>query len=156
MNLYLIQHAEAKREDEDPERHLSEKGLNDIKKVASFVSKQMNIQMKNIMHSGKTRAKETAQVLCDYLKPPEGIKEIDGLEPMADPSIWMNRLTETKEDIIIVGHLPHLSKLSAGLLCQDENKKIIDFRMAGIVCLKKDETEIWSVQWMVIPHMVGN
>jgi phosphohistidine phosphatase len=34
--IYLVQHAEAKREDEDPSRPLSEKGLQDIK-VASYV-----------------------------------------------------------------------------------------------------------------------
>ncbi len=38
MFLYLVRHAEAKREEEDPARPLSEKGLEDITKVASYVS----------------------------------------------------------------------------------------------------------------------
>ncbi len=39
MFLYLVQHAEAKREEEDPLRPLSENGLRDIKKVAFHVSR---------------------------------------------------------------------------------------------------------------------
>ena len=31
MFLYLVQHAEAKREEEDPQRPLSEKGIKDLK-----------------------------------------------------------------------------------------------------------------------------
>ncbi len=153
MNLYLVQHAEPKRKEEDPQRPLSEKGKADIRKVADFVVKHMGIRVKSIMHSGKLRARQTAEILAEYLNPPEGIKEVEGLEPLADPSIWVNRLIETQEDTMLVGHLPHLMKLSSYLLCQDVNKKIVDFRMGGMVCLSRDES-IWSVQWMVIPEIL--
>lgn len=154
MNLYLVQHGEAKKKEEDPQRSLSEQGWTDIRKVASFIAKQTNIQVRNILHSGKTRARQTAETLAEYLNPPEGIKEAERLEPLADPSAWVDRLAESKEDIMLVGHLPHLSKLAAHLLCQDENKKIVEFQMGGIVCLGKDESDIWSVRWMVIPQIL--
>jgi len=38
MFLYLVQHAEAKKEEEDPARGLSEKGLQDIKKMAAYAA----------------------------------------------------------------------------------------------------------------------
>lgn len=154
MNLYLVQHAEARQKEEDPERPLSEKGRTDIRKIAVFISENADIQVNSIMHSGKTRAQETAEVLAEYLNPPDGIKEVEGLNPLDDPMIWVRRVTETKEDIMLVGHLPYLIKLSTHLLCQDENKKTVDFRMGGVVCLKRDESGGWSVRWMVIPEIL--
>ena len=156
MNLYLVQHAEAKAEQEDPQRPLSDKGQADIKKVAAFVSQQKTIQVKTILHSGKTRAQQTAEALAQFLKPSEGIKRTEGLEPMADPSTWAALLADAKKDIMLVGHLPHLSKLAAQLLCQDPNRKIIDFQMGGIACLSRDESGAWSVRWMVVPGMLAS
>ena len=155
MNIYLVQHAEPKKEEEDPQRPLSEKGRTDIRNVAAFVAKHKNIRVNSIMHSGKTRARQTAEVLTECLNPSEGIKEVDGLKPLDDPSIWVKRLSEMNEDVMLVGHLPHLSKLSAYLLCQDENKTIIDFQMGVIVCLCEDESGIWSIRWIVTPQILA-
>ncbi|MCL4500363.1 MAG: hypothetical protein M1438_00725 [Deltaproteobacteria bacterium] len=39
MLLYLVQHAEAKSEAEDPQRDLTAKGLRDIQKTAAYLGK---------------------------------------------------------------------------------------------------------------------
>ena len=155
INLYLVQHAEAKSEQEDPQRPLSDKGRADIKKVAAFVAQQKTIQVKTILHSGKTRSQQTAEALAQFLKPSERIKQTEGLEPLTDPSTWAARLADANEDIMLVGHLPHLNKLAAQVLCQDANRKIIDFQMGGIACLSRDESGTWSVRWMVVPGMLS-
>lgn len=155
MNLYLVQHAQAKQKEEDPERQLTEKGQVDIRKVAAFIAEQADIQVGSIMHSGKTRARQTAEVLAEHLNPPDGVKEADGLEPLADPSIWVEKLAGEREDVMLVGHLPYMSKLTAKLLCRDEEKMVVNFQMGGIVCLTGDESGIWSVCWMVIPQILG-
>ena len=54
---------------------------------------------------------------------------------------------------MFVGYLSHPMKFSSYLLCQDVDKKIVDFRMGGMVCLSRNES-IWSVQWIVIPEML--
>lgn len=154
MNLYLVQHGEAMSKEEDPSRPLSEKGREDVRRVAAFVAEQMKIQVASILHSGKARAQETAQILAEYLSPPEGIMMTEGLEPLADPSIWAERLSKTEEDAMLVGHLPHLSKLSALLLCQNEEKKVINFQRSGIVCLEREESGLWSINWMIIPSLL--
>jgi len=151
MNLYLVQHGEAKPKEEDPSRPLSEKGREEVRKVATFLAEHMKIQVTSILHSGKTRAQQTAQTLAEHLNPPEGIQMTEGLEPLAEPSIWSERLAKTNEDLMLVGHLPHLSKLSAYLLCQDEEKKVINFQRGGIVCLERDELGLWSIEGMIIP-----
>ncbi|MBE0425373.1 MAG: phosphohistidine phosphatase SixA [Nitrospirae bacterium] len=152
MFLYLVQHAEARKEEVDPSRPLSEKGLEDIKKMASYLS-QLNVRVHNIFHSNKLRAKQTAEALSGAFKPAKGITEVDGLAPLDAPEIWAERLKDVPEDIMLVGHLPHLSRLASLLLSGDANKNIVSFKMAGVVCLKRGEDETWSMQWMLIPDM---
>jgi len=155
MKVYLVQHAEALPKEENPERPLSEKGQADIRKVASFVSEHWKISVNSIVHSGKTRAQQTAEILAKYLNPSEGITGSDGLDPLADPVHWKNRLNSSEEDIMVVGHLPHLSKLAALLLCQDDTKNIVTFQMGGILCLEKSGTNSWSILWMIVPQLFG-
>jgi len=153
MFVYLVQHAEAKSEQEDPARSLSEKGIHDIKKVASYVS-QNNLKIHMIFHSPKVRAKQTAEVLSGHLKPAKGISEVDGLGPLDEPDIWAKRLIDVPEDIMLVGHLPHLYRLASLLLCGDKDKHVISFKMAGIVCLRRDDTESYALQWMLTPEII--
>ena len=154
MRLYLVQHAEAKREEEDPSRPLSEKGLEDITKVAKYAEKHLKIRVDLIIHSGRLRARQTADVLAEYLRPISGVMKAEGLEPLADPKVWRNRLAETATDTMFVGHLPHLSRLTGLLLFGDESKEVVAFKMGGIVCLERDEVGRWTVQWMVTPEIL--
>ena len=154
MKLYLVQHAESKRREEDPSRPLSEKGWSDIRKVAKYAEKHLDIEVSQIIHSGKLRAKQTAEVLAEYLQPTNGLRAAESLEPLAEPNVWKNRLDEITEDIMIVGHLPHLGKLAGHLLTEDEGKDVVTFRNGGIVCLDREESGRWSVQWVVTPEII--
>ena len=153
MYLYLVQHAEAKREEEDPTRDLTEKGHRDLEDVAHHL-KRLQVQVRQIFHSGKTRAQSTAQVLARHLQPPAGVSEAPGLAPLADPEVWAARIAGMDEDLLLVGHLPHLARLAALLLTGDPEKNIINFRMGGAVRLKRMEGGQWVVDWMIIPETI--
>ncbi len=153
MLLYLVQHAESLSKEEDPTQSLSEKGIENIKKVANYVA-GLNIKVTQIFHSEKLRAMQTAQILSDFIKTEKGVSETDGLSPMDEPQIWFKRLAEMKDDILLVGHLPHLSKLASLLLCGEKEKNVVDFKRAGIVCLKRFDDGQWAVEWMIIPEVV--
>lgn len=152
--LYLVQHAESKRKDEDSSRPLSEKGWEDIRNVAKFAEKTSSIQVDLIVHSGKLRAKQTAEILAKHVHSAKGVAIAEGLEPLADLKIWKRNLDEATEDIMIVGHLPHLSKLAGYLITGDENKEMITFRMGGITCLERIEGGRWVVQWVITPEII--
>lgn len=154
MKLYLVQHADSKRKEEDPSRPLSERGWKNIRKMARYAEKYLRIQVTQIVHSGKLRAKQTAEVLAEHLHPAKEVVAAEDLEPLADPKLWKNCLAETTEDIMIVGHLPHLSKLAGHLLTGDESKEVVAFRMGGIACLQKDEDGRWTVQWIITPERI--
>ncbi|MFQ5474991.1 MAG: phosphohistidine phosphatase SixA [Candidatus Nanoarchaeia archaeon] len=141
MRVYLVQHGEA--EQNDPERHLTDKGVSDVEKVADQVFEK--ITAKKIVHSGKARAKQTADIISKRTGIPA--EEAEGLRPMDDPSVWAEKI---EEDVMLVGHLPHLSLLASKLI--NSEKKIVDFQMGCIVCLEKEEG--WSVHWMVTPEIL--
>lgn len=153
MYLYLVQHGEAKSEQEDPSRPLSEKGIRDVRKVASFISQREKIEAECIFHSGKLRAAQTAGILSEYIQAGKGACEAEGLSPMDDPAGWAERLRGSGMDVMIVGHLPHLSRLSSLLLCGNPEAGIVNFKMGGVVCLKREEGK-WSVEWMVVPEIL--
>ena len=154
MFLYLVQHAEAKKEEVDPSRSLSENGMRNIQTTSLFLAKQ-GLKVNKIFHSNKLRAKQTAEVLAEHLKPEQGLSEIDGLAPLDDPNIWLERLKGVPDDIILVGHLPHLARLASLLVCESEKTDIISFRMAGIVCLKRDDNGAYTFHWMVTPEITS-
>ena len=154
MKLYLIQHGRAKSKEEDQERPLSELGWTQTKKVAILMAAVGKIKPYKICHSGKTRAKQTAELLAQHLNLQENLEQADGLAPMDDPSIWTENLAKSIKDIMLVGHLPHLQKLAALLLFQDENKTTIKFQNSGILCLERDDSSAWSLEWMVVPQVL--
>ncbi len=155
MLLYLVQHAEAVHEDEDPSRPLSDKGKKDIAKVASHMSKQ-DMVINQILHSSKLRAKQTADILSEHLGPSrvKALSETDGLLPQDDPGIWSGRLLYMTDNVILVGHLPHLGRLASLLTCGDPEKNIVSFSMAGTACLERDENGVWSMMWMITPDIL--
>jgi phosphohistidine phosphatase len=152
--LYLVQHAEAKKEGDDPTRGLTDKGFREIALTALFAHDQ-GVAVNRIYHSGIKRAQQSAQILADQMHPKEGVSEADWLAPMDDPKIWEERLSNMHEDIMLVSHLPYLAKLASLLACGDGGKDIIDFKKAGIVCLKRFDDGHWAVEWMVTPEMAG-
>lgn len=154
MLLYLVQHAEALSREEDPERALSEEGQKSVKRIAAFVAGLSTVRPTTIFHSGKTRARQTAETLGRSIDSCTSVQPTDGLEPMADPVDWTERLAPKYEDTMLVGHLPHLSRLAGLLLCGEQDKQMVDFQNAGIVCLQRDPSGIWSLRWIVTPELL--
>ncbi len=154
MLLYLVQHGEAKKEEEDPSRGLTKKGMDDVWKTASFARDRVSAGV-GIFHSGKTRALQTARIIADFVKSEVDAAETGSMAPMDDPGIWAEKLREMSGDVMLVGHLPHLAKLAGLLLCGKAEQPVIDFTMGGIVCLKRFDDGRWALQWAVVPEMVG-
>lgn len=153
MHLYLVQHAAALPKEEDPKRPLSEKGEGDIRKVAAFLTEHKAVKVSHILHSGKLRAEQTAEALAEHLHP-GSVTATDGLNPLDDPTVWVGHLAETDEDLMQVGHLPHMSRLAARLIMGDADQPVVQFRMGGVVCLGRDEGGRWSLRWMVVPEIL--
>jgi len=149
--LCLVQHGEAVSEEVDPRRPLSERGRVEVERVASFLSRA-GLRVSKIIHSTKLRARETAEILARHLGAPT--EEAEGLEPRADPRPWAERLQSSVEDVMIVGHLPHLSRLASLLLLGREDAEVIRFRYGGVYCLEKGEDGRWRILWALRPDII--
>jgi phosphohistidine phosphatase len=153
MVLYLVQHAEARSESEDPARDLTQKGRLDMESVAHHLQR-LHVQVARIFHSGKTRAHSTAKILAHHLHQKAGLAEAPGLAPLDDPTIWAERLAALDEDLLLVGHLPHLGKLAALLMSGDQERSIINFQMGGVLRLRRMAAGQWAVDWMIVPETI--
>ncbi len=155
MKLYLIQHGEAKSEEEDPERSLTTKGEKEILAV-SKVAEGLRIRPSKIYHSGKLRAKQTAETIAAVLKIPDSlVRSAPGLNPNDDIHVWTERISKDNEDLMLVGHLPFLEKLTSLLLCGDERARLVLFRYGAIVCLNQKDEKGWAVFWILTPEMAA-
>ncbi len=155
MKLYLIQHGEAKSEAEDPERSLTARGEKEVLAV-SKVAEGLRIRPSKIHHSGKLRAKQSAEIIATALKIPDSlVRPASGLNPNDDIHAWAERISKEKEDLMLVGHLPFLEKLTSLLLCGDERARLVLFRYGAIVCLDQKDEKGWAVSWVLTPEMAG-
>ncbi|MBU0981098.1 phosphohistidine phosphatase SixA [Patescibacteria group bacterium] len=149
MKLYLVRHAT--QNDEDPEKRLTEKGLEEAKKMATYLAETIE-GLKIIYHSEKPRAVQTAQEIAKALNVKmtlkEGIKPMDDVRPIAS---WIDTLTE---DTMIVGHMPFLSRLSSLLLNGNEEADHLFFSTAGTICLERKSDNTWYELWMTDPSII--
>ena len=153
MELYLVQHGEAKPEAIDPERSLTDHGREEVERVARRAA-ALRLQVAEVRHSDKLRARQTAEILAEQLSPSAGLREMEGLAPMDDPEKTRIQIEAAQGPLMLVGHLPHLSRLASSLLVGDPAKEIIRFRMGAIVCLAKAESG-WLVQWVLTPELAS-
>lgn len=103
MALYLVQHGKAMSAEVDPERGLSEEGVAEVERIAG-VARGYRVSVRTIRHSGKKRARQTAELMAAVLSPLNGIEQGDGLDPNDDVILVASELDET-EDLMIVGRV---------------------------------------------------
>ncbi len=150
MALYLVRHGEAVLKEMNSDRPLSNRGLKEVRHVAERAAKK-DLIITKIFHSGKMRAMQTASILQGYLKPSSGIAETEGMNPKDDIS-GILPLIESEDNIMLVGHLPFLEKLASYLVTGNQDRRIVEFPTAGIVCLEKEQEKgAWKIRWRLTP-----
>jgi phosphohistidine phosphatase len=153
MQLYLVQHGAAKSEAEDPQRGLTDEGKRTIERMAACLA-PLGFSLDRIEHSEKLRARQTAEILAERLGPREGVKQIAGIAPNDDVQPMMTRLVKEEKNIMLVGHLPYLSRLVARLFESDANRVVVQFQMGGVVRIDRDAAGQWVVRWALAPEVL--
>jgi phosphohistidine phosphatase len=154
MELYLVQHGEAKPESEDPERPLTDRGAETVRRMADWAA-QVGVKVDQIRHSGRRRAEQTAALLGEVLNPAQGVISVEGLHPNDDVRLIAEAIPAGQGALMLVGHLPHLSRLADLLLTGAQESSVLRFRMAGIVCLSNQEGK-WTVNWLMPPDLYSS
>ena len=148
----MVQHGEAESKEQNAERPLSKKGIENAGKLARFLAKA-EIQPGRIFCSEKLRAKQTAERLAEKLNPENKVEEIKGIAPLDDPRFAFERVNTAVQPLMLVGHLPHLSKLASLLITGNFEKEVVAFKYSGCVCIEKAQ-EGWRVKWAVRPEFL--
>ncbi|RMH37299.1 MAG: phosphohistidine phosphatase SixA [Nitrospirae bacterium] len=151
--LFLIQHGEAMSEAEHPERPLTPRGRAEVQYVAELLARSSMPRPRDIWHSGKRRAAETAHIMTQALAPAASVQAVEGLMPNDDVQPMAHRLCRASDDLMIVGHLPFLSRLTSLLVAGQEEPALVRFRMGGVVALDR-ENERWVIVAVVTPELV--
>ena len=149
MALFLVQHGLSLPKDRDPEKGLSPDGIADTERIAG-VAKGYAIHVSGIGHSGKKRAVQTAEIFAKFLEPARGAEKISGINPMDDVGEFA-KTANSKDDLMLVGHLPFMEKLTAYLTTGSAEKPVFKFQNSGIVCLYEEPDIGWVIKWTLMP-----
>ena len=108
--LVLVHHADAVGPDVDPQRPLSTRGVEQAERLAAR-AKTAGIKPVVIWHSGKLRARQTAERFLAACNPMAEFKMVRGLSP-DDPPEWMRDALAVEDRVVLlVSHMPLLPAL---------------------------------------------
>ncbi len=153
MEVYLVQHGEALPKETDPDRPLTAEGRDDLRRVAAFLGRSVSIE--RLVHSGKERARQTAEILMTMPgcgAPPE---ESHDLAPNDPVESWAERLAESERSTMLVGHLPFMGRLASLMLTGEATMEAVRFTPGTILGMSRTGSR-WRLEVMVRPDMVGS
>jgi phosphohistidine phosphatase len=147
LQLFLVHHGAAVGPEIDPRRPLSAEGRDAVERLAATAAAR-GAYPSIVWHSGKLRARQTAEAFWRACNPLAEFSATRDLQP-ADPPAWMrDRLRGETRDVALVGHFPHLPLLLA--LLRGETEISADFPQHGVVALvSDDEGDTWRELWQL-------
>jgi len=135
MNLYFLRHGEALDGTQypDSERPLSKHGLQQAAAVGRFFHEQ-GIRFDRVFCSPLLRARQTAETLLQE-SGATSITTADVLLSSSDPHLILLELRSLDhEEVLLVGHEPHLSK-TVSLLLGLEDRSRVEMKTCSLACV---------------------
>jgi phosphohistidine phosphatase len=151
MKLYLVRHGQPNPETVDAEKGLSPNGEQEIELLASIL-KANSISVKEIWHSDKTRARQTAAILASGISCTNGFVEIKGLNPTDRIEPIIGKILAAQADLMVVGHMPFMAHLASLLLAGDEHRLAMNFDTGAMACLDYAHGR-WTLEWFAYPRL---
>lgn len=152
MKIYLVRHGQPNPAEIDPAKGLSDTGKTDINRLADTI-KHLNISVAEIMHSGKARAQQTAMILASVIRSERGVNARNGINPDDPVKDVAEEIIAGSEDLMLVGHLPFMGKLSSILLAGDDYRGLLEFTTGAMACIEYNKGKC-SLNWFINPEIV--
>ena len=150
MRLYLVQHGAALTKDVDPERPLSDQGRADISRLAAWLA-GAGVSVSEILHSGKLRARQTAELLRSVLETNGEMRPAEGLGPNDAAEAFLNRLQTVNEDTLIASHLPFVAHVLSQAVTGSPQQPLVEFRPGSIAVVERHESGAWRMICFACP-----
>jgi phosphohistidine phosphatase len=149
VTLFLVHHGDAVGPEIDPRRPLSDEGRAAVEALAARAAEH-GAKPAVVWHSGKLRAKQTAEAFWRACNALADLSATRDLQP-DDPPQWIHdRLRTETRDVLLAGHFPHLPRLLAALTKREQTAT--DFPPHGIVALETDDGGVtWKELWRIAP-----
>jgi phosphohistidine phosphatase len=142
--IYLVHHADAVGPDVDPQRPLSAVGRAHAEGLATAAAAR-GVKPHVICHSGKLRARQTAEAFWRRCNPFAVVAAQRGLQPTDPPQSISVLLAGEELDLMIVGHMPSLGRILA-MLTRGSAEADATFPQHGLVALEK-AGDGWIERW---------
>src|SRR5882757_332398 len=161
MELYIVRHGIAiDREDPkspaDPERYLTEDGIDKTKQIAKRVA-GFKIRPNLLISSPYVRAMQTAEIFAsalDYAK--QKIRRSDSLLPGTEPSHFFKEIAKDKNSSVIFcfGHAPQLDDLIAAAI--NSKHQVTELKKSGVAAieLKRLTPPSGHLLWLATPKLL--
>jgi phosphohistidine phosphatase len=145
--IYLVHHGEAVGPDVDAMRPLSDRGRAAVLLVADEALRR-GTTPEAIWHSGKLRARQTAEAFWKVCQPFATLTAERGLQP-TDPPTWIrDRLIGETRDLMLVGHMPNLERLYRLMIGDDDRTPTTEFPLHGMTALET-RGDRWEEVWRI-------
>lgn len=155
MRLYIARHGHAVRKEEHPDRPLSDRGRDEIRRMAAFMA-DAGERAHAVLHSGKARAQETAGIYAKSIAGGLEPVQVQGLKPNDDPALMAAHAHRLSKDTLIAGHLPHLGRLAALLVAGKDGLPLVELSTGAVVCLERPrDADGWHIEWVMQPSLLG-
>jgi len=147
MWLYLVHHGDAVPPDVDPRRPLSTSGRQASEQLAERAAER-GARPALIWHSGKLRARQTAELFWRSCNPFAELRAVPGLQPADFPGLLRDQLFGEPRDVMAVGHMPNVVRVLA-LLTTGSPDGEVRFPPHGIVALQREGESgaAWIERW---------
>ena len=168
MRIVLLRHGLAiDREHPDcppePERHLTDEGEQRTRRVA-YGLRNLDLRPDRLLSSPWLRARQTAKICARILDFPASgaggaggakIEVRDDLLPDHDATSIVDYLRSLREtdEVLVVGHAPHLDRVLANLVGAPE-AVLSSLKKAGAVSVAGGSTEAGQIEWLLTPRIL--
>jgi phosphohistidine phosphatase len=143
--VYLLHHADAVGPEVDPQRPLSADGAARAERLAEL-ARTRGCAPAAIWHSGKLRARQTAEPFWRLCAPFADFKMVRGLLPDDPPEILYLAAQAEMRDLLAAGHMPNM----AGLLRRFVGDAAA-FPLHGLVAIESNDDGVsWTERWRLV------
>jgi phosphohistidine phosphatase len=144
--IYLVHHADAVGPEVEPQRPLSAMGRLHAEALAGDVAAR-GVKPVVIWHSGKLRARQTAEPFVRRCNPLAEFSALRGLQP-TDPPEWIrDHVAGEHREVMLVGHMPNLPRILS-LLVSGSETPLLAFPLHGVVALEASG-QLWVERWRI-------
>lgn len=147
MKVFLIRHGQASSVEVDPEKGLSKEGREEVSLLLNLLKDE---KVDRVFHSGKARAKQTAEILAKGLGLDSPIEKT-GLMPNDEVLATALELDLEEGNLMLVGHMPFVDRLANALLPGSDKDPFSVPTATAIILERKDDE--WHLNALLSPNL---